>query len=134
MPGGVPGQDTLLLESRFRSRAHRRCGTSKMRGVRIRAERSNAASAAESDERLAKNTRPMSTLTIYPLRSHGSTVSTAAHSSIVRRLLVVLGLASMLVPLLATLFDLAVYQALPIAVLLGLTGQRLVELALSRHH
>ena len=75
----------------------------------------------------------MSTQTIYPLRLPGIRVPAPANSNLARRLLVVLGLTTTLVPLLLVLFDLPAYQAVPIAVLLGLAGQRLAELALSRH-
>lgn len=74
----------------------------------------------------------MSPETIYPLRLPGIQAPAPAGSSLARRLLLVLGLASTLVPLLLALFELRAYQAIPIAVLLGLGGQRLVELALSR--
>jgi oligosaccharide repeat unit polymerase len=75
----------------------------------------------------------MSTQTVNPLRLPTIRVPAAASSSLVRRLLLVLGLIVTIVPLLLALFDLQVHQALPIAVLLGLTGQRLAELAFSRH-
>jgi oligosaccharide repeat unit polymerase len=75
----------------------------------------------------------MSTQTIYPLRLPGIQVPAPANSSLARRLLLVLGLTTTLVPVLLALFDLRAYQAVPIAVLLGLAGQRLAELALSRH-
>ena len=74
----------------------------------------------------------MSAQAIYPLRLPPATMSAAPHSSLVRRLLLVIGLSAALVPLLLALFDLQAYQAIPVAVLLGLTGQRVVELAINR--
>src|ERR1039457_779501 len=70
--------------------------------------------------------------TTYPLRAPA--VAVPGHSKLVRRVLIVSGLAASSLLLLLAVFDLEARQALPIAVLLGLTGQRFVELALTRRH
>ncbi len=74
----------------------------------------------------------MSTQTISPLRLPRLRLSAPPQSGIAHRILVFLGLTTILIPLLIALFDLPAYQAAPIAVLLGLAGQRLVELTFSR--
>lgn len=56
-----------------------------------------------------------------------------SESGFVRKAPVVVGLAGTMLPLLLWLLDLSVSQAVPIAVLVGLAGQRLVELAIGRH-
>ncbi len=71
--------------------------------------------------------------TIYPMRIPGIKAPAQERSSLARRLAIVLGLACMLVPLELALLDLPLYQALPIAVLLGLTGQQFVQFTFGRH-
>jgi len=75
----------------------------------------------------------MSTQLAYPASLPGLKRLTVPRSSLARRSLLILGLIATVTPTLLALFDLEVFQALPIAVLVALTLQRLIELALSRH-
>ena len=68
----------------------------------------------------------------YPLRLPGIQAPAAPRTSLVHHFLLVTGLSSVLMPLLMAIYDLRAYQALPIAVLLGLTCERVVQVALSR--
>src|SRR5579871_5131168 len=74
----------------------------------------------------------MAAHTCYIVPASAGITPAAPGLSLVRRILIVLGFIVIVLPLLLAVFDLKVSQASPIAVLVGLAGQRLFEVAMGR--